>query len=181
MSDEPELELGDVAARIRAQLAPELAMQELTQARLQATEADARLLGELLEPLIRAVEEAAPNTQRRPDMELVRPMLLPAPTLGAPIVTGSWLYGARVVGPGTLPIVFEMMAIVAALDNGLAHLAGAYVVKRERVLGGAFTERYGFQEVTPGGLESRQAIRSLVGAMRDGLPAALSAFADAVG
>lgn len=181
VADQGDLDLGDVAARIRAQLAPEVARQELSQARLEATEGDAALLAELLEPLIRAVEDAAPNTQRRPDIQMVRPMLLPPPTLGAPRVDQSWLYGARIVGPGTLPMAFDMMAVIAALDNGLAHVAGAYVVKRERVLGSAFAQRYGYVQVTPGGLEARQAIRAVVDAMRDDLRTALQAFADAVG
>ena len=180
VNEQPDLDLGDVAARIRTQLAPEMARQELMEARLEACRADAVQLGELLEPLIQAVEEAAPNAERHPDMQLVRPMLLPPPTIGAPSVDQSWLHGVRIVGPGTLPMAFDLMAVVAALDNGLEHIAGACIVKRERVIGGSFMQRYGHIQVTPGSLESRQAIRALVDAMREDLRAALQAFADAI-
>lgn len=66
------------------------------------------------------------------------------------------------------------------MRDGLAHVAGAWAIKRERVLGSAFTQRYGFLQVTPGGLEARQEIRSVAAAMRDDLRSALEAFADGV-
>lgn len=77
-------------------------------------------------------------------------------------------------------MAFDLMAVVAALDNGLEHIAGACIVKRERVIGVSFTQRYGHIQVTPGSLESRQAIRALVNEMREDLRAALQAFADAI-
>jgi Protein kinase domain len=181
MAEEGDLNLGDVAARIRAQLAPEIARQELSQKRREAAWQDAAQLGELLEPLIEAVGDAAPNMERGPGIEMVQALLLPPPTIGAPTVDQQWLYGARVVGPGPLPIAFDLMAVVAALDNGLEHIAGALIVKRERVLGTGFMTRYGPWQVMPGSLEARQAIRSLIDEMSNDLPAALQAFADALG
>jgi hypothetical protein len=179
MPDEGELDLGDITARLRAQLAPERARQELEQQRLQAARADAVLLGELLSPLLDAVAEAAPDLQGNPT-DAAMPMLAPRPTIGEPGVVAQWPLGAHVTGPGTLPMMFDMLALVAALDDGQIQVGGAYLVKRERLLGASFMELYGPFRFEPGTAASRQAIRSLIGDMRQGLRPALQAFADSL-
>jgi hypothetical protein len=181
VNEHENLDLGDLAARVRGQLAPELARREVAADRRDAAQRDAGQLSDALQPLIEAVGDAAPNTQIVPDLELVNPMLLPPTTIAAPAVEDHWLYGARVVGPGQLPMDFNLMALVAALDNGLEHIAGAYVVKRERLLGAAFMKKYGPWQVIPGNLEARQAIRTLADEMSNDLRAALQAFVDALG
>jgi len=179
MPNEGDLDLGDVAARIRAQLAPERARQELEKQRLQAAEDDAQLLAELLEPLRQVVLEAAPNMERGPTDE-VMPMLQPLRAIGEPQVLRQWPLGVHVAGPGTLPMMFNMAALVAALDDGQMQVGGVYLVKPERVMGSHFMEVYGPWRLQPGTAASRQALHSLAGQMTDGLGPALQAFADAL-
>jgi hypothetical protein len=179
MQEPPDIELGDVAARIRAQLAPERNRQELERERLEAARADADLLARLLRPLQCAVAEAAPDMHGSPTDESL-PMLAPMPTIGEPNVLRQWALGASVIGPGITPMIFDMAALLAALDDGQSQLGGAYLVKRKGVIGVAHMERFGPWRFEPGTEASRQAVQTLVTEMSNGLALALQAFADAL-
>ncbi len=180
VAGERDLYLGDVAARIRARLAPEQARRDLEQERRASAQADAALLAESLQPLRDAVAAAAPGLRGVPT-GAARGGLVPPPTLGEPNVAAQWPLGDRVAGPGVVPTVFEMLAIVAALDDGQVQIGGAYLVHREGLLGSSFFRQYGPWRLQPGTAASRQAIEMLVAQMSDDLETALGAFADALG
>jgi hypothetical protein len=176
---EGDLDLGDLAPRIGAHLAPERARKDLEQQRLELARSDAGLLEELLAPLVHAVAEVAPDMQQTAREEAM-PTIRPVSAMGEPRVIAQWPQGVYIAGPGLVPMMFDMVALVAALDDGQIHVGGTYLVKRAHVIGTSFMQVYGPWRVEPGTAASRKTIYGLVDRMRDGLRPALEAFATAL-
>jgi hypothetical protein len=180
MEEPNKLELGDIAASIRSSLAPQMAEEQDAEHLAAEARESANFLAAALEPLIVAVEEAAPTADRRIDEKITRNFVLPLEVIGAPLVERRWLIGVRVIGPGRLPMAFRLMAGLSLLDDGTVYLAGAYLVAPERTMGSAYSQRYEPFVGIPGGMAIRQAIDKLVNDMRVDLRAALEAFGEAL-
>ncbi len=131
-----------------------------------------------MQPLVDAAEQALPRTESNPADELTETLLLPPRAIGLPQVVSYWPTGVRAVGPGRLPMAFRLMAAVALLDNGEVSIAGAYLVAREKVIGSAFSKRYGSWHGIPDSLAAENAVTEIVAAMRADLEEALTAFAE---
>ena len=180
MAEGDDLDLDDVKATIRSRLAPQVAEEQAAQERLQEAQRSADRLAERIGPLVVAVRDAVPNADSRVDDRLAQTLVLPIEALGVPGVDRYWMTGVRCVGPGTLPVTFRLIASVAVLDDGQLHIAGAYSVAAEEVLGGGYSRRYEPALVLPGSLAADRAIDSLAAEMRGDLKEALAAFSDAI-
>jgi hypothetical protein len=174
-----QVDLGDLAARIGARLGSERARKDLEQQRLDLTRADAELLAELLDPLVRAVAEVAPEA-RQTVREEATPAIRVLPEGGQGRVVAQWPHGLYVAGPGLTPMMFDLATLVAALDDGQMQLGGTYLVKQAELIGSRFMKVYGPWRLEAGSAASRRAIYDLVADMRADLPAALEAFAEAL-
>ena len=180
MEEPEELEIEDVAAAIRSSLAPQMAEQQSAEQRAAEAQESAGMLAEALEPLISAVESAAPTAERNVDEKITHTLVLPIEAMGMPLVERYWPFGVRVVGPGHVPMAFRMMAALALLDDGNVYLAGAYLVAPEGVMESNYSRRYEPFEGIPGSLAVQQAIRKLADDMRADLRDALEAFGQAL-
>lgn len=176
MEEPGELNIDDIAAAIRLNLAPHLAEEQAAEQRVAAAQKTADDLAQGMEPLIQAVERTVPTASRNIDEKSVRTLVLPIEAIGTPAIEMYWLSGVRVVGPGRLPMAFRLMAGVALLDDGNVHVAGAYLVAPEKTLGSAFSRRYDPFYGLPDSLASQQAVAELVGGMKVDLRDALEAF-----
>jgi len=180
MTDPTDLNLDDIAARIRTRFAPVIAAEDRAADVRVAAEETVQQFLDAMQSLVEAAEAALPRSDLNPADILTENLLLPSRAMGRAQVESYWHTGVHAVGPGHRSMAFRLMAAVALLDNDEMHIAGAYLVAPERVMGSAFSKRYGPWTSIPGSLAAAEAVGGMVEAMCGDLEAALTAFAESL-
>lgn len=173
-----DLDLQDIADRIRSRRAPEIASEERArEVQAAASETTSRLL-DGADPLLEAARKALFKSDVNDVDDVTRSLVFPLKALGLPAPVMHWHAGVRSIGPGRLPMGFRLMVASTLLDNDEIYLAGACLVAREQVLGSAFSRRYGGWQGRPGSLTAANAVDDILSEMSQDLPVALAVFAD---
>jgi Protein kinase domain len=176
MTTPADLDLSELAARLKREMAPTTAESQLAEEREDAARAAAERLAALIHPMFGQLEHQVVEAEIGVVDERLERLLAWRAGVGLPGIVAEWNVGARIVGPPPRPLVYRIGAGVTLLTNHQLYVSAAVQVSRDGLVGAGYVGRIPSRTVEVGAYATDSVLQAVADGLHRELVPSLEAF-----